>query len=72
MNAGDWIALAVGAVFGLLVYGALHAAKRRLAKAIAAGVCPLCGCRATIPPDRSFSDGAAQLIDQLDRQKEQQ
>jgi hypothetical protein len=74
VTANDWAALAVGAVLGLLGYAAAHTAKQWLRKVIAARVCPLCGCgcRASIPPERSFSDGVAQLIDQLDHQKEQQ
>lgn len=38
------------------------------------GECKHCGakcvCECHGPPERSFSDGAAQLIDQLDQQKE--
>jgi hypothetical protein len=72
VTTSDWIALAVGVALGPLGYAAAHAAKQWLRKAIAARVCPLCGCgcRASIPPPRSFSDGAQQLIDQLDQQKE--
>ncbi len=73
MSSGDWTALAVGAVLGLLGYAAAHAAKQWLRKAIDARTCPLCGCGCrAAPPERSLSDGAAQLIDQLDKQKEPQ
>lgn len=72
MTASDWIALAVGAALGPVGYGILHAARRWLRKTIDARVCPLCrcGCRATIPPPRTFADGVRQLNNELDRQKE--
>jgi len=74
VTATDWTGLAVGAALGLLGYAAVHTVRHWLRKTIAARTCPLCGCdcRASTPPPRSFSDGAAQLIDQLERQKEQQ
>lgn len=71
MTTADWLALAVGAVLVLLAIGAVvYVIDWQVRKAIAARTCPVCGCRASIPTERSFSDGAARLIDQLDRQKE--
>lgn len=72
MNANDWTALAVGAILGPLGYAALHAAKQWLRKTIAARICPLCGCRASTPPERTLSNGVQQLGEQLDQQKERQ
>ena len=68
----NWIALATGCTLGPSAYAAAHTAKRWLRDAINARICPLCGhdCPAGAP-EHTFSDGAAQLIDQLDHRKEQ-
>jgi hypothetical protein len=72
VTTSDWIALAVGAVLGPLGYTAAHTARRWIRDAVNARICPLCGHDCPAVPERTFSDGAQQLIDQLDRRKEQQ
>lgn len=46
------------------------AGKKRPGECKFCGAKCVCGCHR--PPERSFSDGEQQLIDQLDQQKEQQ
>lgn len=72
MSINDWIGPAVGAGFGILAAAILIAVSCWIRKTADSRACPLCGHQPAAPPARSFSDGAAQLGEQLDRQKEQQ